>query len=80
MALDYLVDTNVVLRALTIANPQKAVARQAIKSLLKGGADLCIVPQNIVEFWGCARVPRRTTVLGKLSRPRIVTAAFWNPS
>jgi predicted nucleic acid-binding protein len=65
MALDYLVETNVVLRALTIANPQKAVARQAIKALLKGGADLCIVPQNIVEFWGVCTRPEKDNGLGK---------------
>jgi hypothetical protein len=41
MAIDYLIDTNVLLRALSVANPQKAVARQAIKTLLKEGAELC---------------------------------------
>jgi hypothetical protein len=41
---DYLIYTNVLLRAVASVNPQKAAARQAIKSLLRKGADLCLAP------------------------------------
>ena len=65
MAMDYLVDTNVLLRALSLANPQKAVARQALKILLRDGADLCVMPQNLVEFWGVCTRPEKDNGLGK---------------
>lgn len=61
----YLVDTNVLLRALAIASPQKAAARQAFKTLLRGGADLCIVPRNLVAFWGVSTRPEKDNGLGK---------------
>jgi predicted nucleic acid-binding protein len=61
---DYLVDTNVLLRALAIANPQKAMARQAIKTLLRDGAELCVAPQNLVEFWSVCTRPEKDNGLG----------------
>jgi predicted nucleic acid-binding protein len=62
---DYLVDTNVLLHALAIANPQKAMARHAIKTLLRDGADLCVGPQNLVEFWSVCTRPEKDNGLGK---------------
>ena len=49
--MDYLIDTNVLLRALANPNPHKLAARNAIKTLLQRGADLCVAPQNLIEFW-----------------------------
>jgi predicted nucleic acid-binding protein len=46
-------------------NPQKAAARQAIKSLLRKGADLCLAPQNVVEFWAVCTRPRAENGLEK---------------
>jgi predicted nucleic acid-binding protein len=62
---DYLVDTNVLLRALAIANPQKAVARHAVETLLRDGAYLCVVPQNLVEFWSVCTRAEKDNGLGK---------------
>ena len=44
--MDYLIDTNVLLRALALQNPLRPVARKAIKALLEAGAGLCVAPQN----------------------------------
>ena len=54
--MDYLIDTNVLLRALAVRNPLRPVARQTIKALLQKGAGLCVAPQNLVELWNvCTR-------------------------
>ncbi len=63
--MDYLVDTNVLLRALTIANPLRPVARHAIKTLLRNGAELCVGPQNLVELWNVCTRPEKYNGLGK---------------
>ena len=72
----YLVDTNVLLRSLALANPHKAVARNAIKALLQNGAELCIAPQNLIEFWSVCTRPEKKNGLGKT----VASAAFGNTS
>jgi predicted nucleic acid-binding protein len=62
---DYLLDTNVLLRALVAANPSRTVARHAIRALLRSGADLCVAPQNLVEFWSVSTRPAKDNGLGK---------------
>ena len=63
--MDYLVDTNVLLRALAFANPLRPVARQAIRTLLRNGAALCVAPQNLVELWNVCTRPEKYNGLGK---------------
>jgi len=63
--MDYLVDTNVLLRALAVRNPLRPVCRQAIKSLLEGGAGLCVAPQNLVELRHVCTRPEKYNGLGK---------------
>ncbi len=63
--MDYLIDTNVLLRALTLRNPLRPVARQAIKTLLEGGLGLCVAPQNLVEMWNVCTRPEKYNGLGK---------------
>jgi predicted nucleic acid-binding protein len=63
--MDYLIDTNVLLRALAVRNPLGPVARQAIKTLLRSGADLCATPQNLVELWNVCTRPEKYNGLGK---------------
>ena len=63
--MDYLIDTNVLLRALTLRNPLRQVARQAIKNLLEGGLGLCVAPQNLVELWNVCTRPEKYDGLGK---------------
>jgi predicted nucleic acid-binding protein len=63
--MDYLPDTNVLPRALAAANPSMTVARQAIRTLLRGGADLCVAPQNLTEFRSVSTRPAKDNGLGK---------------
>lgn len=63
--MDYLVDTNVLLRALTNPNAHKLAARNAIETLLQRDADLCVTPQNLIEFWGVCTRPAKQNGLGK---------------
>ncbi len=63
--MDYLIDTNVLLRALTLRNPLWPVARQAIKTLLESGRGLCVAPQNLVELWNVCTRPEKYNGLGK---------------
>jgi predicted nucleic acid-binding protein len=62
---DYLVDTNVLLRALANPNAHKLAARNAIETLLQRNADLCVTPQNLIEFWGVCTRPAKQNGLGK---------------
>src|SRR5438067_1171403 len=43
----------------------KAVARHALKALLRGGATLSVAPQNLVELWSVCRRPEKDNGLGK---------------
>ncbi len=63
--MDCLVDTNVWLRALAVTHPMKAVARQAIKSLVRDGSQLCIAPRNLVELWNVCTRPVQYNGFGK---------------
>jgi predicted nucleic acid-binding protein len=75
---DYLVDTNVLLRALANPNPHKLAARNAIETLLQRDADLCVTPQNLIEFWGVCTGWRNKTGSVNLSRSQTATAALQN--
>ena len=63
--MDYLIDTNVLLRALALQNPLRPVARKAIRALLEAGAGLCVAPQNLVELWNVCTRPEKYNGLGK---------------
>jgi len=43
-----LVDTNVLLRAIQHENPLCSVARKALR---RQNCQLCLVPENVREFW-----------------------------
>jgi predicted nucleic acid-binding protein len=49
-----LLDTNVLTRLTRSHDPQSAVARAAVHTLLRRGERLIIVPQNLYEFWAVA--------------------------
>lgn len=53
----YLLDTNVLLRLSDPASGQQQVAHQAVKALISRGESLCLVPQNLIEFWAVATRP-----------------------
>lgn len=52
-----LLDTNLLTRMTCAHDPQSAVARGAIHSLLARGERLIVVPQNLYEFWAVATRP-----------------------
>jgi predicted nucleic acid-binding protein len=59
-----LVDTSVLLRTLQPHHPLYAVADGAIRILPAQGAELHIVPQNLVELWAVATRPFGENGLG----------------
>lgn len=60
----YLVDTNVLLRAAQPYHPGHAVATGAVRNLLARGERLCVLPQNLIEFWAVATRPAESNGLG----------------
>lgn len=55
--MSYLVDTNVLLRSSQRSHPMSAVADNAVSTLLTNGETLCVIPQNLIEFWAVATRP-----------------------
>jgi predicted nucleic acid-binding protein len=53
----YLLDTNVLLRAVNESHPQHQVAQRSVAALATRGDLLCITPQVIIEFWSVASRP-----------------------
>ena len=62
--MSYLIDTNVILRRLQPAHPMSGQAAQALRSLHARGESLCVIPQNVIEFWGVATRPSTMNGLG----------------
>jgi predicted nucleic acid-binding protein len=61
----YLIDTNILVRSLSLSSPSCREARNAVKVLLRKGARVCIVPQNITELWNACTRPMENNGLGK---------------
>jgi predicted nucleic-acid-binding protein len=59
-----LVDTDVLLRLLQPQHPQYSTAAKAVAELRQQRVDLCIAPQNLVEFWVVATRPVANNGLG----------------
>ena len=68
-----LLDTNLLLRYATAANPSYPVAEAAINALTARGQTIHTVPQNLYEFWVVATRPIPVNGLG-LSPDECVTA------
>jgi predicted nucleic acid-binding protein len=60
-----LVDTNILVRAVQRHHPLMGTARQALRSLIQNGEELCVTWQNIAEFWNVCTRPVDAT--GKLN-------------
>lgn len=50
-------DSNVLLRLLQRNDPHHSTIRQAVRTLLARGDELCCAPQNIVELWNVSTRP-----------------------
>jgi predicted nucleic acid-binding protein len=59
-----LLDTNILLRYARAADPDFATVDAAINALHAGGESLCIVPENVYEFWATATRPITSNGLG----------------
>lgn len=62
--MSYLIDTNVLLRLAQKKHSMRPDARRALVTLRRQGEELCIVPQNIIEFWAVATRPLESNGLG----------------
>jgi len=60
----FLVDTNLLLRSVEPYHPMYGDASNAIATLLSQGEQLCIVPQNLIEFWNVYTRPVERNGLG----------------
>ncbi|MCX5984632.1 MAG: PIN domain-containing protein [Nostocales cyanobacterium LacPavin_0920_SED1_MAG_38_18] len=60
----YLVDTNILLRLVQKNSPMHLDTQRAILTLKKQGNFLCVIPQNIIEFWAVATRPLDKNGLG----------------
>ncbi len=59
-----LLDTNILTRSSQEDHPQFPVASRAVELLIARGERVCIVPQNLYEFWAVATRPAEYNGLG----------------
>ncbi len=59
-----LLDSNILVRRARTSDPQFATVDTAINALHAGGEALCVVPQNVYEFWATATRPIAANGLG----------------
>ncbi|MCY7275006.1 MAG: PIN domain-containing protein, partial [Phormidesmis sp. CAN_BIN44] len=59
-----LVDTNILLRLAAVESPMHLAALRSITVLQSQGISLCVVSQNLVEFWVAATRPISSNGLG----------------
>ena len=62
--MDYLADTNILLRSAEPAHPMHPTAVRAVSTLLSRGERVCVLPQNLIEFWSVATRPANLNGLG----------------
>lgn len=62
--MDCLTDTNIILRLAEPAHPMHGIALTAVKKLFADGHNLCLIPQNLIEFWNVATRPADKNGLG----------------
>ncbi|HEV7373942.1 MAG TPA: PIN domain-containing protein [Pyrinomonadaceae bacterium] len=62
--MSYLVDTNILLRLVQKNHPMRPDARRALITLRNQGEELCVTPQNIIEFYAVATRPLAANGLG----------------
>lgn len=62
--MDYLVDTNVLLRFAVRSDPRHQVVRNAVRRLREAEHTLRVAEQNLVELWNVATRPRERNGAG----------------
>ena len=61
---DYLLDTNIILRAVQPAAPTHNIAVEAVATILDNADNIFITPQVLIEFWAVATRPVDSNGLG----------------
>ena len=61
---DIQADTNIILRSVQPAHPHYQTAVNAVKHFLANGDRVCLIPQNLIEFWNVATRPIDKNGLG----------------
>lgn len=54
---DIQIDTNILLRSAEASHPTHQQAVNAVKTFLSNGDRVCLIPQNLIEFWNVATRP-----------------------
>ena len=54
---DLQVDTNILLRSAEPSHPTHHIAVNAVQVLLNTGDRVCLIAQNLIEFWNVATRP-----------------------
>ncbi len=60
-----LADTNILARSAQVMHPQYQLAVDAVALLRSQGHSVCVVPQNLYEFWAVSTRPVANNGLGK---------------
>lgn len=55
--MSYLSDTSVIIRTIHTTSPHQQIAIDALEILRKQKETICILPQNLIEFWAVATRP-----------------------
>jgi predicted nucleic acid-binding protein len=63
--MSYLVDTNVLARSIEANHPMHEDAARGVESLLNHGEIVCVLPQNLIEFWNVCTRPADKNGLGQ---------------
>ena len=70
-----LLDTNIIVRAAQPNSPDWSSIEQALSKLIGLGGKLCLVPQNLYEFWVVATRPTNVNGFGPIE-PRALPWAI----
>ena len=63
--MSYLLDTNILMRSIEENHPMHTAAARCVEVLLNRGEVVCILPQNIIEFWSVCTRPIDRNGLGQ---------------
>ena len=61
---DIQVDTNILLRSAEPTHPSHQIAVKSVKTLLNDDVRVCLIPQNLIEFWNVATRPLENNGFG----------------
>ena len=62
--MDWLIDTSILVRTIHAGNQYQALAVDAVGRLSRRRETLCVVPQNLIEFWAASTRPPSANGLG----------------